>query len=60
MVKCALTLLIVEVAYRELWECWYLNDQAAGIAYLALLVPLALMWLGCLSEAGTKARFRCR
>ena len=52
-VRCGITLAIVEAGFYFLWRCWILGDRSAGFAYLALLVPLALLWVGCISEAGT-------
>ena len=49
-VRCGLTLLIVQIAFRALWRCWFYGDKAAGILYLATLVPLALIWMGCITE----------
>jgi tetratricopeptide (TPR) repeat protein len=51
-VRCAITLLIVEVGFYNLWRCWIVGDRSAGITYLATLVPMAILWVGCISNAG--------
>jgi hypothetical protein len=51
-VRCGITLLIVEVGFHALWRCWIVGDRSAGLEYLALLLPMALIWVGSISQAG--------
>jgi tetratricopeptide (TPR) repeat protein len=57
-VRCGITLLIVEAGFYALWRCWIVGDRSAGFMYLTLLVPLALLWTGCISEAGAECFHR--
>jgi hypothetical protein len=50
-IRCGISLLIVEVAFCSLWRYYKYEDRVAGLRYLAMLVPLALVWVGCISEA---------
>lgn len=54
-VRCGLTLLVVEVAFYYLWRYRMTGDRSAGLTYLAMLVPLAMLWAGCISEAGAQS-----
>ncbi len=54
-IRCGFTLVIVEVALYGIWRCWFLGDRSAGVVYLATLVPLAMLWAGCISEAGAQS-----
>jgi Tetratricopeptide repeat len=49
-IRCGITLLLVELAFLSLWRYWRHGDQASGMAYLILALPLALLWVGCLGE----------
>lgn len=49
-VRCGLSLFLVELAFLSLWRCWRYDDRASGMAYLIFTLPLALLWVGCLSE----------
>jgi hypothetical protein len=57
-VRCGITLLIVEAGFYALWRCWIVGDRSAGFMYLTMLVPLALLWTGCISEAGAECFHR--
>jgi tetratricopeptide (TPR) repeat protein len=57
-VRCGVTLLIVEAGFYALWRCWIVGDRSAGFMYLTMLVPLALLWTGCISEAGAECFHR--
>src|ERR1700677_5329705 len=49
-IRCGITLLLVEAAFYELWCYWRYGDRSAGLLYIALIVPLALIWVGRISE----------
>lgn len=49
-VRCSITLFLVELAFGSLWRCWRYDDRASGMAYLMFVVPLTLIWTGCLGE----------
>jgi predicted Zn-dependent protease len=49
-IRCGITLLLVEVGFWGLWKYWRNNDIASGALYLAMMLPLAFIWVGCLSE----------
>ncbi len=49
-VRCGITLVLVELAFLSLWRFWRYGDQASGVAYLMIALPLALLWVGCLGE----------
>ena len=49
-IRCGITLFLVELAFWTLWRYWRYGDQASGMAYLIFVLPLALLWVGCLSE----------
>jgi hypothetical protein len=48
-IRCGITLLLVEVAFWNLWRFAHNNDVAAGALYLAIALLLGLTWIGCLS-----------
>jgi hypothetical protein len=48
--RCGITLFLVELAFLSLWRYWRYDDRASGMAYLIFMLPLALMWSGCLAE----------
>jgi tetratricopeptide (TPR) repeat protein len=50
VIRCGITLLLVEVAFWNLWLYGRYNDVAAGALDLAIAVLLGLTWVGCLSE----------
>ena len=54
-VRCGITLILVELAFLCLWRYWRYDDQTSGMAYLMLMVPLALIWCGCLAELCAQA-----
>ncbi|HZI31071.1 MAG TPA: tetratricopeptide repeat protein, partial [Candidatus Binatia bacterium] len=45
-----LSLFLVELAFLCLWRYWRYGDVASGVAYLIFVLPLALLWVGCLGE----------
>jgi len=49
-IRCGVTLFLVELAFWSLWRYWRYDDRASGMAYLMFVLPLALIWCGCLSE----------
>ncbi|MGP8022249.1 MAG: tetratricopeptide repeat protein [Limisphaerales bacterium] len=49
-IRCGITLLLVELAFLNLWRYWHYGDQTSGMAYLIIALPLALLWVGCLGE----------
>lgn len=49
-IRCGITLFLVELAFWSLWRYWRYGDQASGMAYLIFVLPLALLWVGCLGE----------
>lgn len=53
-VRCGITWVIVEVGFYALWRCWVVGDRSAGFLYLTLLAPTAVLWVGCISEAGSQ------
>jgi hypothetical protein len=48
-IRCGITLLLVEVAFWNLWLYGRYNDVAAGALYLAIAVLLGLTWVSCIS-----------
>jgi thioredoxin-like negative regulator of GroEL len=54
-IRCGLTWFLVELAFWCLWRCWRYDDRASGMAYLIFMVPLALIWCGCLAELCAQA-----
>ena len=54
-VRCGLSLVLAELAFLCLWRYWRYNDGASGIAYLIFMLPLALVWVGCLAEVCSRA-----
>jgi lipopolysaccharide biosynthesis regulator YciM len=54
-VRCGITLVLAELAFLCLWQYWRYDDQASGIGYLIYMVPLTLIWRGCLAEVCTDA-----
>lgn len=52
--RCGISLFVVEAGFYWLWQYWVYGDWSAGIFYLATLVPLSLLWAGCISEAGAQ------
>ena len=53
--RCGVTLLVVEIAFYGLWQCWITGDRSAGMIYLAMMAPLVILWGGCISEAGARS-----
>ncbi|HEX3627785.1 MAG TPA: tetratricopeptide repeat protein [Verrucomicrobiae bacterium] len=53
-IRCAFSLLFVEIEFYFLWQCWVAGDRSAGIMYLAMFIPLLLTWVGCITEAGAQ------
>ncbi|HXR48380.1 MAG TPA: tetratricopeptide repeat protein [Candidatus Limnocylindrales bacterium] len=49
-IRVGTTLVLVELAFLSLWRFWRYGDQASGMAYLIIALPLALLWVGCLGE----------
>ncbi len=47
--RCGFTLFLVEAGFWCLWFSWRNHDPVAGVAYLAVIPPLALIWAGCIS-----------
>jgi tetratricopeptide (TPR) repeat protein len=52
--RCGLTLLLVEPAFWGVWQYWRNDDRAAGLLYVAMMLPLALIWAGCISELSAR------
>ncbi|HVU26573.1 MAG TPA: tetratricopeptide repeat protein [Verrucomicrobiae bacterium] len=50
MIRCGITLLLIEPAFWCLWQYAQHDDRAAGMAYIMFTLPLAFIWVGCLSE----------
>jgi len=50
-VRCGITLGLVEMAFYGLWRYWRYDDRPSGFLYVATVLPLALFWTGCISEA---------
>jgi tetratricopeptide (TPR) repeat protein len=50
-VRCGITLILVEMAFYGLWRYWRYDDRPSGFLYVATVLPLALIWAGCISEA---------
>lgn len=48
--RCGLTWILVELAFLSLWRYCRYDDQGSGMAYLVIMLPLALIWCGCLAE----------
>ncbi|HTV40901.1 MAG TPA: hypothetical protein VMF08_10015 [Candidatus Sulfotelmatobacter sp.] len=49
--RCGITLLVVQVGFYALRRYQMTGDRSAGFLYLAMLAPLLLLWVGCISEA---------
>ena len=50
-----ITGIVIEIAFLNLVRWWLHGDQASGLTYLALALPLAITWAGCLSELFARA-----
>jgi tetratricopeptide (TPR) repeat protein len=48
-IRCGITLLLLEVAFWNLWLYGRYNDVAAGALYLVIAVLLGLTWVSCIS-----------
>ncbi len=57
-IRCGITLVLAELAFLSLWRFWRYGDQASGMAYLIIALPLALLWVGCLGELCSHAFHR--
>ncbi|MGH7991992.1 MAG: tetratricopeptide repeat protein [Limisphaerales bacterium] len=57
-IRCGITLVLVELAFLSLWRYWRYGDQASGMAYLIIALPLVLLWVGCLGELCSHAFHR--
>lgn len=49
-IRCGLTVILMEIAFRSLMRWWLYGEQTSGYIYLAIALPLAITWAGCLSE----------
>ncbi len=49
-IRCGISLLLVELAFWGLWRYWRYNDAGGGMVYLMFVLPLAIIWCGCISE----------
>jgi hypothetical protein len=49
-IRCGISLLLVEAGFWCLWQYWRYDDRACGAGYLATMLPLAIVWGGCISE----------
>jgi len=49
-IRCGITLVLVEIAFWNLWRYWRYEDQIAGVTYITTAVPFALIWVGCITE----------
>jgi hypothetical protein len=50
LLRCGITLPLVEIAFLELWQCTYHSDRTAGFVFIAISLPLAFIWCGCISH----------
>src|ERR1700690_2638001 len=50
-IRCGITLILVEAAFCGLWRYWRYDDRSAGFLYIMTVLPLAFVWVGCISEA---------
>ncbi len=50
LIRCGITVALVELAFASLLRWWLYRDGISGFVYIAVAVPLALTWVGCLSE----------
>ncbi len=53
-IRCGISLLLVEAGFWCLWQYWRYNDRVSGAGYLATMLPLAIIWGGCISELGAR------
>lgn len=51
-IRCGITLLIVEVGFYGLWQWRTTDDRSAGYIFVAMILPVVILWKGCISEAG--------
>src|SRR5689334_17011414 len=49
-IRCGITLLLVEIAFWNLWRWGRYSDQGSGMIYLIVVLPLPVLWAGCISE----------
>lgn len=49
-IRCGVSLLLVEAGFWCLWQYWRYNDGASGVGYLATMLPMIILWGGCLTE----------
>ncbi|HZF00862.1 MAG TPA: hypothetical protein VE344_03100 [Methylomirabilota bacterium] len=49
-IRCGISLLVVEVSFWSLWRYWRYDDRLSGALYLFTLLPLLIIWAGCIGE----------
>jgi hypothetical protein len=50
LLRCGITLPLVEIAFLELWQCAYHRDRTAGFVFIMTSLPLTFIWCGCISQ----------
>lgn len=50
VLRCVITLLLVEISFWAIWQSAFYHDRVSGFVYIATALPLAIMWCGCLSN----------
>jgi hypothetical protein len=50
--RCAVSLVLVEISFIFFWRYLQLHDPWAGFLYLLTAMPLVIIWCGCLSHLG--------
>jgi hypothetical protein len=53
--RCAVSLVLVEISFVYLWQYATRHDPTAGFTYVMVAMPLAVIWCGCLSHLGAHA-----
>jgi hypothetical protein len=48
--RCLLTFLLIELMFWAAWHSTVTKDRFSGFVYIALSIPLALYWSGCISN----------
>jgi tetratricopeptide (TPR) repeat protein len=49
-IRCGATLALVECGFWSLWTYLQDGDRMMGFLYLTVIVPIVLLWVGCVSE----------
>lgn len=50
IIRCGISLVLVEIAYWGLWRCVRYGDRPAGLLYLLIVGALSFIWIGCITE----------